>query len=105
MKLSELNPYTFRALRHSLGHDRPRDPRPMWQQRLSADSDFCRAMVLCGYLTREQMQRAALRYRLGRARDGGVIFWQTDTMVISKTKPRMRHLINVKEPHFFHFEA
>ena len=24
---------------------------------------------------------------------------------ISKTKPRMRHLINVKEPHFFHFEA
>ena len=26
-------------------------------------------------------------------------------MGISKTKPRMRHLINVKEPHFFHFEA
>ena len=24
---------------------------------------------------------------------------------ISKTKPRVRHLINVKEPHFFHFEA
>ena len=24
---------------------------------------------------------------------------------ISKTKPRMRHLINVKEPHFLHFEA
>lgn len=80
MKISELNPYTFRALRHRLGHDRARDPRPMWQQRLSDDSDFCRAMVLCGYLTREQMQRAALRYRLGRARDGGVIFWQTDTM-------------------------
>jgi hypothetical protein len=24
---------------------------------------------------------------------------------ISKTKPRVRHLINVKEPHFLHFEA
>ena len=24
---------------------------------------------------------------------------------ISKTKPRMRYLINVKEPHFLHFEA
>ena len=29
----------------------------------------------------------------------------TIVMGISKTKPRMRHLINVKEPHFFHFEA
>ena len=80
MKLSELNPYTFQALRHRLGHDRPRDTRPMWQVRLSADSDFCRAMVGCGYLTREQMQRAAQRYRLGRSHDGGVIFWQIDTL-------------------------
>ena len=24
---------------------------------------------------------------------------------ISKTKPRVRHLINVKEPHFLHFDA
>ena len=80
MKLSELNPYTFKALRHRLGHDRPRDTRPMWQVRLSADSDFCRAMVDCGYLTREQMQRAVQRYRLGRSHDGGVIFWQIDTL-------------------------
>ena len=80
MKLSELNPYSFKALRHRLGHDRPRDTRPMWQARLSADSDFCRAMVGCGYLSREQMQRAALRYRLGRSHDGGVIFWQIDTL-------------------------
>ena len=28
------------------------------------------------YLTMEQMQRAAQRYKLGMARDGGVIFWQ-----------------------------
>ena len=80
MKLKELNPYSFRSLHHQLGHDRPQDPRPMWQQRLSAESDFCRAMVSSGYLTKEQMQRAALHYRLGRSRDGGVIFWQIDAI-------------------------
>ena len=50
----------------------------MWERRLSADSTFCRALVGCGYLTEAQMQRAARRYRLGRSRDGGVIFWQID---------------------------
>ena len=79
MKFSELFPHTFKALRHELGHDRPSDSRPMWQQRQSADSDFCRALVANGYLSEVQMQHAALRYRLGRSRDGGVIFWQIDT--------------------------
>ena len=79
MKFSELFPYTFKALRHELGHDCPKDNRPMWQQRQSADSDFCRALVANGYLSEAQMQHAALRYRLGRSRDGGVIFWQIDT--------------------------
>ena len=63
-----------------MGHDRPRDDRPLWEQRLSDQSDFCRAVVACGYLTEEQMQRAAQRYRLGRSRDGGVIFWQIDLL-------------------------
>ena len=80
MKIDELFPHTFKALRHELGHDRARDTRPMWQRRLSADSDFCRAMVGCGYLTQEQMLRAVLRYRLGMSRDGGVIFWQIDML-------------------------
>jgi hypothetical protein len=39
--------------------------------------------------------------------------WRTDVILqtdrgnigISKIKPRVRHLINVKEPHFLHFEA
>lgn len=52
----------------------------MWQQRQSADSDFCRAVVSNGYMTREQMQEAVGRYRLGCSRDGGVIFWQIDTL-------------------------
>ena len=79
MKIDEVFCNTFKALRHELGHDRPRDSRPMWQQRQSADSDFCRALVANGYLTEAQMQHAAERYRLGRSRDGGVIFWQIDT--------------------------
>ena len=47
---------------------------PLWQQRQSCDSDFCRAVVANGYMTSEQMQEAALRYRLGCSRSGGVIF-------------------------------
>lgn len=49
-----------------------------WQPWLSTDTVFCRALVGCGYLSEEQMLRAAERYRLGRSRDGGVIFWQID---------------------------
>ena len=45
---------------------------------MNTESVFCRAVVKCGYLTEEQMLRAAERYRLGRSRDGGVIFWQID---------------------------
>ena len=78
MKIDEVFCNTLKALRHELGHDRPRDTRPMWQRRLSTESAFCRAVVACGYLSEEQMQRAAERYRLGMSRDGGVIFWQID---------------------------
>ena len=49
-----------------------------WQPWLSTDTVFCRALVGSGYLTEEQMLRAADRYHLGRSRDGGVIFWQID---------------------------
>ena len=45
---------------------------------MSTESVFCQAVVKCGYLTEDQMLRAAERYRLGRSRDGGVIFWQID---------------------------
>ena len=78
MKIDEIFCNTFKALRHELGHDRPKDMRPMWQRRHSTDSAFCKALVACGYMTEEQMLRAAQRYRLGRSRDGGVIFWQID---------------------------
>ena len=51
---------------------------PFWEAWISTESVFCQAVVKCEYLTEEQMQRAAERYRLGRSRDGGVIFWQID---------------------------
>ena len=40
----------------------------------SWQSAFCRACVAMGYLSPQQMQVAAARYRLGMSRDNGVIF-------------------------------
>ena len=45
---------------------------------LSTDTVFCQSLVSNGYLSEQQMQQAARRYRLGRSRDGGVIFWEID---------------------------
>ena len=78
MKMNAIFCNSFKALRQELGHDRPKDTRPMWERRLSTASAFCRAVVACGYMAEEQMRRAAQRYRLGMSRDGGVIFWQMD---------------------------
>lgn len=85
MKLSELNPYSFRNLLPKIkaqiaeeaSHRLIVHPEgDMVQRHLSVGSTFCRAVVSMGYLTQEQMNHAALRYRLGMSRDGGVIFWQ-----------------------------
>jgi len=59
---------------------RPTDPRPLWAQRLSSKSSFCRAVVRSGLLTHWQMVHAALRYRLGRSKDDAVIYWQIDQL-------------------------
>ena len=48
------------------------------EEALSTDTVFCRSLVSEGYLTEQQMQQAARRYRLGRSKDGGVIFWEID---------------------------
>lgn len=78
MKIDEVFCNTFKAMSKELRFDHAKDTRPLWQRRLSTASAFCRALVACGYLSEEQMQRAAQRYRLGASRDGGVIFWQID---------------------------
>ena len=75
--MDEVFSHTFKAISKRLDEQRA-EGRRLWQQRLSTASEFCRAVVSNGYLTEEQMQRAAQRYRLGASRDGGVIFWQID---------------------------
>ena len=75
--MDEVFSHTFKAISKQLD-ERRAEGRRLWQQRLGTASEFCRAVVSNGYLTEEQMQRAAQRYRLGASRDGGVIFWQID---------------------------
>ena len=83
--------FSIKRIAHSLGLEvhmiegrmqirelRPVDRRPLWAQRLSSRSSFCRAVVQSGLLTHRQMVRAALRYRLGRSKDDAVIYWQID---------------------------
>ena len=77
MTMDEVFSHTFKAISKRLD-ERRAEGRRLWQQRLGTASEFCRAVVSNGYLTEEQMQRAAQRYRLGASRDGGVIFWQID---------------------------
>ena len=77
MTMEEVFKHTFKAMSKRLDEQRA-EGRRLWQQRLGTASEFCRAVVSNGYLTEEQMQRAAQRYRLGASRDGGVIFWQID---------------------------
>jgi len=43
MKIEDVLTRSFKRLRHELGHDRPRDTRPMWLIRLSTDTAFCKA--------------------------------------------------------------
>ena len=72
MTREEVFKHTFKAMRKQIAEQQA-EGRRLWQHRLGTASEFCRAVVSNGYLTEEQMQRAAQRYRLGASRDGGVI--------------------------------
>ena len=84
MKLSEILTPSFKSIGEELGlkveifDGRLITWAPRWRQALSVDSEFCKALVSCGYLTERQMLRAALRYRLGATKTSGVIYWQID---------------------------
>ena len=84
MKLSEILTPSFKSIGEQLGlkveifDGRLVTYAPRWRQALSVESEFCNALVSCGYLTERQMLRAALRYRLGATKTGGVIYWQID---------------------------
>ena len=77
MKLQEILSPSFKDYGVSLPSGKP-VILDLWQRCWSTDSQFCKAVVDCGYLTADQMLRAAFRYRLGATRNGGVIFWQID---------------------------
>ena len=80
MKLSQILSPSFREMREALYQKSFTlyHPASMVQKSLSVDSQFCRALVNCGYLSFGQMLHAACRYRLGASRSGRVIFWQID---------------------------
>lgn len=50
-------------------------PASMVQRSWTINTQFCQAVVGCGYLSFEQMLHAACRYLLGGSKNGGVIFW------------------------------
>ena len=80
MKLNQILSPSFREMREALYQKSFTlyHPASMVQKSLSVDSQFCRALVNCGYLSFGQMLHAACRYRLGASRSGRVIFWQID---------------------------
>ena len=77
MKLKEILSPSFRDYGVSLPTGKPAVV-DLWQRCWSVESQFCKAVVNCGYLSYEQMVSAAFRYRLGASKNGGVIFWQID---------------------------
>jgi hypothetical protein len=82
MKLSEILTPSFRSIGKMLGmvievfDGRLVIYKPMWSKALSSESTFCRAMVVNGFLTQQQMEHTTRQYRLGATKTGRVIFWQ-----------------------------
>jgi hypothetical protein len=73
MKFKNLKFLSFEELMKQVPHN---PTAYLWQKSLSVDNAFCKAVVSSGYLTWDQMIEAALAYRIGATRQGGVIFWQ-----------------------------
>ena len=80
MKLHQILSPSFRSILAQLQQEpfTLYHPASMVQRSSSICSQFCQALVGCGYLSFEQMLHAAYRYRLGASTKGGVIFWQID---------------------------
>ena len=79
MKLTEVLTPSFRSLHKTLiTHHSSLVTHHSSLICLTADSDFCHEAVQRGWLTSQQMDHAARRYRLGRSRSGRTIFWIID---------------------------
>lgn len=69
-------PWSFRNLKRKLNipQVRPQEP-PLVGLCRADDSEFCMEAVERGWLTEEQLHRAAERYQLGKSRSGKTIYW------------------------------
>ena len=77
MKIEDLFSDSFQQLRASF-LTAEELLQPMAGKMLSSDSRFCKEAVAAGQISQEGMQRAALRYRLGKSRSGETVFWMID---------------------------
>ena len=73
MKLHQILSPSFRSILAQLQQEpfTLYHPASMVQRSSSICSQFCQALVSCGYLSFEQMLHAAYRYRLGASAKGG----------------------------------
>lgn len=77
MKIEDLFSDSFQQLRASF-QTAEELLQPMAGKMLSSDSRFCKEAVAAGQISQEGMQRAALRYQLGKSRSGETVFWMID---------------------------
>ena len=70
-------PFEFSSL-SALLRQPEKNGKNLVDRTVSTDTVFCRSLVSEGYLTEQQMRHAAERYRLGRSKDGAVVFWEID---------------------------
>jgi len=86
MKLEELCPYTFKAIRNRIDKDIKKQvdftlpSMPMVEACRANDFDFFHPLIESGDLTVDQMHHAAARYHLGKSKSGRPIFWMIDEM-------------------------
>ena len=77
MKLHEIAVHSMKQLAEMLETNREKIDRLVQRMR-NDNSDVCLALVESGLLKPEQMCHAALRYELGKSREGKTIFWMID---------------------------
>ena len=112
MKINELFPYSFKAIRKAIAPDVRKSvdlsipSMPMVETCRADDFDFFTSFIAAGNLTVEQMQHACQRYYLGKTKSGQPIFWMIDDMLTpldahigsSDSSVWMSSLLKTREP-------
>ena len=77
MKMHEIAVHSIKQLKEMLETNREKIDKLVERMR-NDNSDVCRELVDSGLLTPFQMCHAALRYELGKSREGKTVFWMID---------------------------